>query len=283
MALLTKRKPRDSHKAARWMAITISVTAIHVACFAVSISTQAASDFGSSAPLCLRIAADQIPLEISNEDEREPASFSQSEQSLNLSLPARGSSTGNAAAPSTLTPFSGNGNDATSVQSTDKTSRVLRIDFSDRPLDAGAPSSKTSEAHASGNGKDEDKVHVSDNGVSGFAAAPSGTGKNTFDRLVGAMGPVQRGEALRLPGKPAYPRACRLGLCRDGKPCEGQSEWKISVGAEGGNPTKIESIKKMDCELQNAAIRTFFSKVDFPKTEQPKIYIFPVRMFIENK
>lgn len=105
----------------------------------------------------------------------------------------------------------------------------------------------------------------------------AGRGTSEFSRIVNAMNPPMSREALKL-GKPAYPRACRQGLCRNGRPCEGSSEWKIFVAAAGGKPARVEAVKKMECELQNASIRKFFSESVFPKTNEDAVYLFPVTM-----
>ena len=87
-----------------------------------------------------------------------------------------------------------------------------------------------------------------------------------------------RTPTLRIPGRPIYPKACRDGLCRQGRPCEGVSVWKVSVPADGGVPFNIECIQSMECELQNASIRKFFSTVSFPGSTRVMTYLFTVPM-----
>ena len=78
--------------------------------------------------------------------------------------------------------------------------------------------------------------------------------------------------------EPEYTRTCRQGLCRYGQRWEGCSEWRIHVSPEGGKPLKIECLKKMECELQNASILKFFAEADFPRTGRSSVYVIPVRM-----
>lgn len=99
---------------------------------------------------------------------------------------------------------------------------------------------------------------------------------NALDRAMGVNQP--RVQTLRIPGKPIYPKACREGLCRQGRPCEGTSSWEVWVAAEGGRPTKVECVKRMPCELQNASTQMYFQTHEFPKTDQPMTYLFNVTM-----
>src|SRR5262249_34890514 len=89
-------------------------------------------------------------------------------------------------------------------------------------------------------------------GVAGVARGSGQGGKDLFSRVADQMVSEQQRSSFMLKGQPAYPRSCRQGLCRHGVPCEGSSEWRVTVPAGGGTPTKIEAISQMDCELQNA-------------------------------
>jgi len=115
----------------------------------------------------------------------------------------------------------------------------------------------------------------------GSGMGPGGTGAG-FGGVASTTSPQTALQQLRLAGKPVYPRACRQGLCRHGSPCEGCSEWRIHVSPEGGKPLKIECLKKMECELQNASIRKFFAEADFPRTGLTSAYVIPVRMFTRD-
>ncbi|HYG77967.1 MAG TPA: hypothetical protein VEK08_23380 [Planctomycetota bacterium] len=54
------------------------------------------------------------------------------------------------------------------------------------------------------------------------------------------------------------------------------------VSAEGGRPTRVEAVKKMDCELQNAAIRKWFSEAKFPSSGSDCVHQIPVKMMMEE-
>jgi len=107
-------------------------------------------------------------------------------------------------------------------------------------------------------------------------------GGNAIDRKIDAMRGPATVPALRLPGKPMYPSACRSGLCRSGTACQGNSEWKVAVSASGGQPTKVDAVRKMECELQNASIRKFFNETKFPATGEDCVYQFPVTMMLQD-
>jgi len=114
----------------------------------------------------------------------------------------------------------------------------------------------------------------------GMGGGGTGTG---FGAAANATSPQTSVQQLHLAGKPVYPRACRQGLCRHGPPCEGCSEWRIHVSPEGGKPLKIECLKRMECELQNASIRKFFAEAGFPRTGRAIVYVIPVRMFTRKE
>jgi hypothetical protein len=135
---------------------------------------------------------------------------------------------------------------------------------------AGTGSSGTATGSAAGTGE----------GLSGHIAAGGQGGKDLFSRVANQMVGEHQRSTFALKGQPSFPRACRQGLCRRGTPCEGNSEWRVSVPAGGGAPTKIEAISQMDCELQNASIRKFFNDYKFPASERARVYIFPVKMRI---
>jgi len=114
-------------------------------------------------------------------------------------------------------------------------------------------------------------------GISGHAVDPNASAPFSFDRVASAMATQNQ---MLLAGLPDYPRACRRGLCRNGRPCESSSIWKIWVAAQGGTPTKIQCFDPMECELQNASIRKYFSEQNFPKTAAPTAYMFTVPMMM---
>lgn len=113
--------------------------------------------------------------------------------------------------------------------------------------------------------------------------ASAGSARSIFDRAVDAISRQMAPQTLQLAGKPDYPRACRQGLCRHGQPCEGCSEWRVLAPAEGGKPARIECLRKMDCELQNASIRKFFAESRFPAAGRATVYLIPVRMYVHEE
>lgn len=114
-------------------------------------------------------------------------------------------------------------------------------------------------------------------GIAGHTVDPNAAAPFNFDRVASAMATQN---PMLLAGLPEYPRACRRGLCRSGRPCESTSVWKIWVQAEGGVPSKIHCLDPMECELQNASIRKYFSAQQFPRTSVPTAYMFTVPMMI---
>jgi hypothetical protein len=103
-----------------------------------------------------------------------------------------------------------------------------------------------------------------------------------FDALNARLRAGETRLEFKLSGQPDFPRACRQGICRGGRACEGVSEWRVTVGPEGGVPQKVEALKKMGCELQNASIRTFFEHYEFNKTGKTEILVFPVEMYLRR-
>jgi len=168
----------------------------------------------------------------------------------------------------------------------DRTERAvadaISADF-DAPLDAGslAPQGGTGSGRAGSatGGADNGSTAGTGNGLSGTVASGQG-GKDLFSRVANQMAAEHQRASFALKGQPNYPRACRQGVCRNGVPCEGSSEWRVTVGPSGGAPSKIEAVSTMDCELQNASVRKFFSDYKFPASERTRIYIFPVKMRI---
>lgn len=164
------------------------------------------------------------------------------------------------------------------AQSTTRTAPSAFDAESETPLGAGEVDAGTGSgkpggtATGSGAGTGE--------GVTGHVAASGQGGKDLFSRVANQMIGEHQRSSFALKGQPSFPRACRQGLCRRGTPCEGNSEWRVSVAASGGAPTKIEAVSQMDCELQNASIRKFFSDYKFPASERARVYIFPVKMRI---
>lgn len=151
---------------------------------------------------------------------------------------------------------------------------------SDAPLSAGEVGAGTGTGSGSSSSNATGSAAGTGDGVSGHVAASGQGGKDLFSRVANQMIGEHQRSSFALKGQPSFPRACRQGLCRRGTPCEGNSEWRVSVSAGGGAPTKIEAISQMDCELQNASIRKFFSDYKFPASERARVYIFPVKMRI---
>jgi hypothetical protein len=109
-----------------------------------------------------------------------------------------------------------------------------------------------------------------------------GQGNDLFTRMANRMAAQHQQKTFALSGQPGYPKSCRKGICRNGVPCEGSSQWRVIVGPGGGTPERVEALQPMECALQNAAIRLFFAEYKFPKTGQTETYIFPVEMRISR-
>lgn len=157
----------------------------------------------------------------------------------------------------------------------------------DRPLDAqplppggGAPASGVTAGDGVAGVTGQGVASNGSGGEGGTAKRRGGT--DLFSRVADRMIAEQQRAPFALNGQPAFPRACRQGLCRRGAACEGASEWRVTVSAAGGAPTKIEAVREMDCELQNASIRKFFNEYKFPSGDRARIFVFPVEMRISR-
>lgn len=155
--------------------------------------------------------------------------------------------------------------------------RLAFGDLGDEPLAAPQLADNSAGANGGGTKKGTDELGFGDGGTRG-GGAPSRGGNDLFSRVADQMAAQHSRQKFALKGQPGFPSACRSGVCRNGTPCEGSSEWKVTVGSEGGRPTKVEPTRAMDCELQNASIRKFLSEYKFPKNGRTDVYVFPVEM-----
>ena len=155
----------------------------------------------------------------------------------------------------------------------------------DAPLEAGPTGTAIGNgvvggSGAAGNGAGSGSGSQTGSGLSGAAGQGKGIGTGS-----GGAGGQSTGGRVRpavvLSGTPVFPISCRRGLCR-GHPCEGTSVWLITVPSSGGPPQKIDCPQPMDCALQNASIRSFFEKQQFPKTERATAYKYTVPMIISG-
>lgn len=153
-------------------------------------------------------------------------------------------------------------------------------DAGDEPLAAAPlPALDSGGARGSGNTNHKDDLGFGD-GVTGTRSGSANArgGKDLFSQVADQMAAQHTRQRFALKGQPGFPSACRSGHARNGVPCEGSSEWRVTVGPEGGRPEKVEATRPMDCELQNASIRKFLGEYKFPQSGRTDIYIFPVEM-----
>ena len=278
MALLALRQHskhnRTTTAPARWALIVACVLSVHVVVLAVG----RAGAFGGAEParmsLMLQMLDEEQPLDAVSPDNaiRPPAEFlttiSNTDPLENLPLPLAAADARPGRSPTqsstvAIAPRNFPSEDVAEIGRGEMNFEIKDVPLSAEPL--APPGSRS--------------VTNSETEITGFSSADSiNREKGSFAKMLNAMAPPAPREALRLPGKPAYPRACRQGLCRNGQPCEGTSQWQVTVPAAGGKPLKIECLKKMDCELQNASIRKFFADSKFAPTNEDSVYLFPVTM-----
>jgi hypothetical protein len=155
-------------------------------------------------------------------------------------------------------------------------------DAGDEPLAASPlPAQDSGGARGIGTSNGKGDQGFGDGGISGTrsgGSASSRGGNDLFSQVADQMAAQHTRQRFALKGQPGFPSACRSGHARNGIPCEGSSEWRVTVGPEGGRPTKVEATRAMECELQNASIRKFLSDYKFPASGRTDVYIFPVEM-----
>ncbi len=79
--------------------------------------------------------------------------------------------------------------------------------------------------------------------------------------------------SLHLPGKPFYPRSCRMGSCKNGVPCEGVGRWQITSPHIGARPTKVKMLASAGCALLDASMKKFLLNSPIPKAGTVEISI----------
>lgn len=294
----TSIEPQRGVDATRWFAAAAVTVALHVAVLLVSFDVVHGTGADEFAPMSIEVSLEtaapkppptiEVPVV-----ERAPVDFTPQLAQIGGDSPFLISAPTITTLPAQSKLSSTNAGGATSQALSPDTSGGRSGDIGsgseDAPLAAGSLDNFTSSAGTGGAGGPSGAGNGAGigrgDGGSGTGSG-GGTGKGfggALNRAVGALRPPAPTEALRLPGKPLYPRSCRQGLCRGGQPCEGSSKWKVTVAAAGGKPLRVECLEPMLCELQNASIKKYFQQSDFPKTEQASVYVFPVKMYVQDE
>ncbi|MCZ7646911.1 MAG: hypothetical protein M5U26_16750 [Planctomycetota bacterium] len=78
---------------------------------------------------------------------------------------------------------------------------------------------------------------------------------------------------LRLPGKPVYPRDCRAGHCKHGKPCEGVSVWRVAASEAGHPPAAVELLSGAGCANLDASVKRYLERSHMPSAGEFEVRI----------
>ena len=263
----------------RWLAVMVPVLALHVAPLALSLSEPRGLNGDSEGALTVAFWNVDGPSDSESTSFLDPGDGNGT-QAHHTPAPPRASGSGMTFSKLAELPAPGipelTRPDSNSTDLPNLTFReriTYRVNSQSRPL---------ASAHANPDepldGTPEVKVAEEGDFLTGYVVGQHKKGLGSaLDRALGSGG-QPHAQTLRLSGRPMYPKACREGLCRDGRPCEGTGSWEITVAAEGGRPLKVECLQRMPCELQNASTRQFFSEREFPKAAKTMTYIFNVTM-----
>ena len=140
----------------------------------------------------------------------------------------------------------------------------------------GIKKEETPRAGGGASAEDPDPPLSTDTGGAtlGWRVISLGKGlERALQRFVGG-----KEEEIRLPGRPAYPHSCRMGICRHGAPCEGVGQWRLSARTAGALPDEVKMLKSAGCSLLDASTRKYLLHTPVPGAGE-----FEIRAEFKNR